>query len=180
RPVPLPSGPVERWADIAGAASVAGFTTAALVSGDVRRAADLTASSVPKAARLGREAFAQEVALTLSKRDVVVLNPSALRVLDRVNTVLIDAELLAEEVGALEAVGHVEGEDDPVLGAAATAMLERRDRAGTARRDENRLEPAERLLATVSWPAGARARYRELNGAGGTVLGFVEGDRLKA
>jgi cation-transporting ATPase I len=47
-------------------------------------------AAAPKAARLGREAFAAQLGRDLANRDVIVLDPSALRHLDRVDTVVVD------------------------------------------------------------------------------------------
>lgn len=62
RPVPLPPGPVERAAERTslGALGVAGGLLAA--TRDPGRAADLLLATVPRAARLGREAFAAMLA----------------------------------------------------------------------------------------------------------------------
>src|SRR5205807_3784073 len=57
---------------------------------DPRRAANTLMAAAPKAARLGREAFAAQLGRDLANRDVIVLDPSALRHLDRVDTVVVD------------------------------------------------------------------------------------------
>jgi cation-transporting ATPase I len=61
---------------------------------DPRRAANALLAGLPKAARLGREAFAAQLVRTLADRDIVVWDRRALRRLDRVSTVVLDAPLL--------------------------------------------------------------------------------------
>jgi cation-transporting P-type ATPase I len=100
RPVPLPAGPVERHGDVVGSAAAAGFAvTAAATGGDLRKAAGVALSTLPKAGRLGREGFATTFGRVLARRGAVVLEPSALRRMDRVDTVVLDADALT--TGAL-------------------------------------------------------------------------------
>lgn len=99
RPVPLPDGPVERHGDVVGAAAAAGFAGTVAVGGGARRAAGVALSTLPKAGRMGREGFATTFGRVLSKRGVVVVEPSALRRMDRLDTVLVDADALT--TGAL-------------------------------------------------------------------------------
>lgn len=96
RPMPVPLGPVERWSDSAAVLSLMGFAVSLAAAQGFGRSADLVLAGVPKAARLGREAYACEVARRLALRDAVVLDPGVLRLLDRIDTVVIDAELLLE------------------------------------------------------------------------------------
>lgn len=100
RSVPLPSGPIERYADRAGLASILGVGGVFLATMDPRRSAAMLLAGMPKAAKLGREAFAAQLGRTLSHRRVVVLDPGVLRRLDRVDTIAIDGSLLLS--------GHVE------------------------------------------------------------------------
>jgi len=94
RPVPFPRGQVERYADITGISAVLGAAAAFAFTTDLRQAASVLLAGMPKAARLGREAFSQRVGHALASNDEVVLDPAALRRLDRVNTVVIDASVL--------------------------------------------------------------------------------------
>jgi cation-transporting ATPase I len=94
RPVPLPSGPVERYADWTGATGLAGAAGAFAFTTNPRKAAAMLLASVPKAGRLGREAFSARVGRVLASHDELVLDPAALRRLDRTDTVVIDAAVL--------------------------------------------------------------------------------------
>ncbi|PVZ05301.1 cation-translocating P-type ATPase [Actinomycetospora cinnamomea] len=118
RPVPLPLGPVERHGDLVGTAAAGGFAaTAAATGGDARKAAGVALSTLPKAGRLGREGFATTFGRVLARRGAVVLEPSALRRLDRVDTVVLDAEALTTGVpmlGDLLALPGPGGVADPL------------------------------------------------------------------
>jgi cation-transporting ATPase I len=94
RPVPLPPGPVEKAAEqiSLGGLAVAGGTLA--VSRDPGRAADVLLSTAPRAARMGREAFASALGYQLSRQGILTVNMPALRRLDRVSAVVIDSSVL--------------------------------------------------------------------------------------
>ncbi|MFC5138214.1 HAD-IC family P-type ATPase [Actinomycetospora rhizophila] len=117
RPVPLPLGPVERHGDQVGMAAAGGFAATAAATGSVRKAAGVALSTLPKAGRLGREGFATTFGRVLAKRGAVVLEPSALRLMDRIDTVVLDAEALTTGVlmlGDLVALPGPDGTVDPL------------------------------------------------------------------
>jgi len=118
RPVPLPAGPVERHGDVVGTAAAGGFAvTAAATGGDVRKAAGVALSTLPKAGRLGREGFATTFGRVLARRGAVVVEPSVLRRMDRLDTVVLDAEALTTGVlmlGDLLALPAPDGAADPL------------------------------------------------------------------
>ncbi|SEG14112.1 cation-transporting ATPase I [Thermomonospora echinospora] len=90
RPVPLPAGAVERmgWSVAAALGATAG--TYALTRNGMR-AQGVLAAGVPRAAWLGREAFAARLGRLLAGRGVLVMDPDVLRQLDRVDRVVVDA-----------------------------------------------------------------------------------------
>ncbi len=95
RPCPLPPGPVERHADRSAVAQ--GFAAAAvgLLTRDPNAAATAAVVTAPRAARNAREAFAATLNRALADRyDVLPLRPEALRLLDRIDAVLIDPRVL--------------------------------------------------------------------------------------
>lgn len=108
RPVPLPYGPVERAAWTIPAALAAATGTFAL-GRDVDRAQGVLAAGVPKAARMGRDAFAAQLGISAGRRDVVVIEPDVLRRLDRVDQVVLDASALRTGELAVEEVVTVSG-----------------------------------------------------------------------
>lgn len=99
RPVPLPEGPIERYTSDAWPVSLGGFAASLLATDDVQRSAAPLLDGIPKAARLGRRAFTSQLTRVLADRGVLVLRPPALDVLDRVDTVVVEAELLVAADG---------------------------------------------------------------------------------
>ncbi|SDX66197.1 cation-transporting ATPase I [Geodermatophilus africanus] len=97
RPVPLPRGPVERLTERAATGSLlaAGGVLAATRSPDLAGRALL--AGVPRAAQAAREAFADQLGVGLGSRGVLVVDPSALRRLDRVTCVVVQTTLLHGE-----------------------------------------------------------------------------------
>lgn len=93
RPVPLPPGPVERYATQGAAAGLAGLVGGLISARPELRVAALASASA-KAARLTKESWACRVARAAADHDVVVVDPRVFRRLDRVDTVVIEAELL--------------------------------------------------------------------------------------
>jgi calcium-translocating P-type ATPase len=98
RPCPLPLGPVETYAEPAALLGLGIAGLALPITGSPRRAAALALASVPKAARVGRESFATGLGRLIARRGAVVLDSAALRRLDRVDTVVLDAEALSPEL----------------------------------------------------------------------------------
>ncbi|HEY8374224.1 MAG TPA: HAD-IC family P-type ATPase [Pseudonocardiaceae bacterium] len=94
RPVPPPPGPVEHVANRAGALALALAGGVLALTRSTQRALGVLISGVPRAAIVGREAFAAQLTTGLARRGFVVLDRRALRMLDRVDTVVLDADLL--------------------------------------------------------------------------------------
>jgi cation-transporting P-type ATPase I len=94
RPIPVPAGPVENVADRTAVIAMAG---AAALFAMTRSAPPVSAAltvGVPKAAVSGREGFAARLGCHLAARGSLVLDRAALRRLDRVDTIVLDAEIL--------------------------------------------------------------------------------------
>ena len=86
----------------------------AALPGNRRRAAQALSIGSPRGTRVGREAYAAELGRLLARRGVVVRDSSALRRLDRIQTVVIDAPVL---ITGRNVIGTVV----PVLGTAEDA-----------------------------------------------------------
>jgi len=97
RPVPLPAGAVERHADRAAAGSLLAAGGLLAATGNADLAGRVLLIGAPKAARSGREAFADTLTAGLSRRGVVVGDPAALRRLDRVDTVVVESTVLHDD-----------------------------------------------------------------------------------
>lgn len=114
RPVPPPGGPIERYADSALVATVAAALATVPLSGRTRDASNVLSAGVPKAARLGREAFAAGTAEFLGRCGVLVVRPESLRLLDRLDCLVIDPNVLATadfELGAVVPTADVPAEE---------------------------------------------------------------------
>ncbi|WP_138635967.1 cation-translocating P-type ATPase [Actinomadura geliboluensis] len=130
RPRPLPDGPVERAARRTALAQLLGSGGILATTRDASAAAEVLLATVPKAARLGREAFAAVLGRDLARRGVVVLDPGALRRLDRVTAVVLDSAVLCDgELRLLSAVSTSAGLDDADVWRAAGEVLAEHGRA---------------------------------------------------
>ncbi|MFA1541965.1 HAD-IC family P-type ATPase [Actinomadura monticuli] len=124
RPCPLPDGPVEKAVNRTALAHLLGAAGVLTATREPSAAADLLLETVPKAARHGREAFAAVLAHDLASRGAVLLDPSALRLLDRVSAVVIDSAVLCDgDLRLLSAVATADGMDDAEVWRAAGAAL---------------------------------------------------------
>ncbi|MGC8513634.1 MAG: HAD-IC family P-type ATPase [Acidimicrobiales bacterium] len=124
RPVPLPDGPVERYADRAVAVgALAGVATLAATRGP-RRAAGVAVGAIPKGTRLGREAFAAHLDRALCERDMLVLDQRALRRLDRVDTVVFDSTLLDTGRWTVNGLRLLSGADPPEVHRHLSALFD--------------------------------------------------------
>jgi cation-transporting ATPase I len=94
RPVAVPPGPVERYADRAGAGSLVAAGVLLAATGSLDAAGRAILVGAPKPPRAAREAFADTLTQELSGRGAVVMRPAALRLLDRVDAVFVDSRVL--------------------------------------------------------------------------------------
>lgn len=172
RPTPLPSGPVERYADGAALASLGAFGMALAVTRSPRRAAAAFVAGLPKAARLGREAFAAHLGRELAQRDVVVLDGTVLRRLDRLDAVVFDADVLVTdrcELGEIDAFG---GPGTSEVRARASALFDPAKPDRVRRRGAWVMGPLPALEALgVVAPRGSATRARTLGRGRAGVLG---------
>ena len=176
RPRPLPGGPIESYTDRASLASLGAFGVTWSISGSPRVASNALLSGMPKAARMGREAFACQMSRLLAGRGVVVLDPGVLRRLDRIDTVVIEAGVLGtgrSELSRAEGIGPwAEG---AVL-RRARGLFQAGRLDAVQRQGRWSLGPLDALECSV--PPGVRARVRSLRQGGGRVLGLARGHEL--
>ncbi|WP_308014983.1 P-type ATPase [Nocardia coffeae] len=108
RPAEIPGGPVERSADESTTGALAGVITTVAGRG-IGDLAGAVALGAPRAARTSRESFAAVASLIMSISGVLTMDPTAWRRFDRLDTLVIDAEILA---GDREIVLDALTEDD--------------------------------------------------------------------
>jgi cation-transporting ATPase I len=176
RPVPLPLGPIERTSERLILASAGASGLAWAVTSNPRRASQLVLAGLPRAARLGREAFAAQLGRALAARGVVVLDPEVLRHLDRVDTVIVDEGVVRT---GRSAVGEVVPLDDvgvEKLQRRAHALFDPDDPHREYGHGRWRLGPIDQLDVAV--PHGAKTPMRRLAAGGQRVLGLVRDNAL--
>ena len=179
RPVALPKGPIETYSDRAGLASLGAMGAVLGVTRDPRRASKLLLAGIPKAATLGREAFAAEFDRLLSQHDVLTMDPQALRRLDRVDTLVIEARTVTSEIWAVADVVGFASDSDPVEITKRTHTLFDRDHPFDERSWRSwRLHPLDQNESVL--PRGAKNRARLLGAGGRKVLGLWKHDTLLA
>jgi cation-transporting P-type ATPase I len=178
RPRPLPSGPVERYADRAALASLGGFGAALAVTRSPRRAAAVFVAGLPKAARLGREAFAAHLGRELAQRDVVV-DGTVLRRLDRIDTVVFDADVLVTgryELGEIRTFG---APDASKVQTRLSVLFDPTDPERVRRSGVWVIGPVRALeMVGVTAPRGSATWARTLGRARGGVVGLGCRDEL--
>ncbi|MFD8462639.1 HAD-IC family P-type ATPase [Streptomyces antimycoticus] len=126
RPTPLPHGPVETCIDRTSLASLSGAGGLLAWTRDPEQAAKALLATVPKAAAMGREAFAARLGDVLARDGVVPMDGTALRLLDRVSAVLIDSRVLCAGRPRLMSVTTVGDLDEAEAWSAAQSVLDRR------------------------------------------------------
>jgi cation-transporting ATPase I len=177
---PLRPGPVEAYADAAAAASVAGVGAALAVTRSPRLAGGVVTASVPKAARHGREAFAARLGRELAARDVVVLDRLALRRLDRIDAVVLDAAVLRSGRMLVHRVRVLEGHDAQRTTSQARALLDPGDPGRVVRRGRWAVGPLEAIAPgdpDVSGRTAVRAWRRAVR-SGRPVVGIAQSGSL--
>ncbi|NJC73690.1 heavy metal translocating P-type ATPase [Planosporangium thailandense] len=182
RPVPLPHGPVERYADRASFLALAAATGVAALVRDRHLARTVLAVATPKAARLSREVFAARLGRALCARRVVPLDATVLRRLDRLDTVVIDSRVLT--TGRFT-IGRVDGVDSNLpaaekssLRARVAGLMDACDPEKVTARNGWTLGPLSKV-ASSRQPA-VRAVADRLRTAGGVTLGLTRGRNLVA
>ncbi|MCC6213762.1 MAG: HAD-IC family P-type ATPase [Polyangiaceae bacterium] len=178
RPVPLPDGPIEQYGDRAWLVSLAGFAVSFATTRSFQRAFAALLGGLPRPARVGRDVFAAELGVLLAGRGALALDPEALRRLDRVDCLVLTADLVARDRARAGAV----------VAAGATTEAEARELA-------ERLFDADAPLAVVTrggWTlgplglleAGTRdelaARAADLAARGALVLGLARRGDVRA
>ncbi len=108
----LPPGPIERYTSQVLAATTGAFGFSFIASRDLARSTVSVFGGTPKPAVAGREAFAADLGRKLAERKVVVMDPAALRLLDRITCVVVPEELLRPRGARVEAIVPIAGFND--------------------------------------------------------------------
>lgn len=118
------AGPVESYVDSAANGSLIAAASALVAGGGTEDAAGAILAGVPRAAHMGRQAFAAVLGRGLANDGQLVLDPGALRRLDRVKVVVIDgAALRGDHRAVLRVHGEAPGWDDDRVYEVVDALL---------------------------------------------------------
>ncbi len=96
RAYPLPNGPIEEYANRAWMVSLTGFLFSFLTTRNLTRASAAIYGGVPKPARYGRDVFGAELSRALASRNILVMDPQALRRLDRTNCLVLAEDIVTQ------------------------------------------------------------------------------------
>ena len=173
RPAPLPDGRLEKVKNASGAVAVASSAaTFALLRSPQRALATLTAG-VPKAGGAGRESFAAQLSTSLANRETLVFDPEVLRRLDRVDSVVLDAESLLTGYHQVEDVVPLREHVDPgPLFGPAAALVDPADPGARRQRGEWSVAPVADFPEMADEILGAAAREES---ASTTILVLCRG-----
>lgn len=111
RAFPLPNGPIEDYANRAWMVSLTGFLFSFLTTRNLRRASAAIYGGVPKPAQVGRDVFSAELSRALAQRNILVMDPSALRRLDRTNCLVLAEDVVTQSHFKLHEFACVEEYD---------------------------------------------------------------------
>ncbi|MFC4534311.1 cation-translocating P-type ATPase [Sphaerisporangium dianthi] len=145
RPVPMPYGPIERYADGLSVGALASYGATSIISRDQERALAMLIAQTPKAARLGRDAFVSAIGRAVARRGGLILHRDAVRAMDRVGTVVFDAEVLTMPSWTLHeviALSRDSGVDADELHARVYTLLEGADITRRREQGDWAAEPA--------------------------------------
>ncbi|WP_293346798.1 cation-translocating P-type ATPase [Mycobacterium sp.] len=118
------AGPIESYVDSAANGALIAAASALVAGGGTEDAAGAIEAAVPRAAHMGRQAFAAVLGRGLANSGQLVLDPGALRRLDRVKVVVIDgAALRGDHRAVLRVHGDAPGWDDDRVYEVADALL---------------------------------------------------------
>ncbi|MER7130485.1 cation-translocating P-type ATPase [Streptosporangium saharense] len=156
RTAPMAHSPVERFERLASPAALGVSVLTHVVSGSHERGLAMMIAATPSAAKTGREAFSSAVGRTLARRGAVVLDSHALRRMDGLSTVILDAELLLTGSWTIERVVPLaEGIDLGELNALLPGLLDATDPGAHRERGHWVAEP-------VKLPAAQAREWRSL------------------
>ena len=124
RPAPLPAGPIESFAEKAIYGTLGAFGIGLTGTGSLAAAAAPLVGGTPRPAHVGRQAFSAWLGRSLAARGIVVLDPTSLRRLDRVDTVVVDGRLIVTGCSELGTIVPLGAEPLGDLGERAAALFD--------------------------------------------------------
>ncbi|MEU9842821.1 hypothetical protein AB0C69_26795 [Actinomadura sp. NPDC048032] len=171
----LRDGPPERHAARMLSVGLGGLVLGGLLTGSARRALDVGVAAASKAPRAAREVFAAELAARLAGRGVLPLDPAALRHLDRIDTVVLDADVLQAADLVVDEVAVLADTPEAEVARRVHALLAPEALDEVREADGWSLGPVARVLPGGEVPA----EVRDLPGSG-PVLALASRSRRRS
>ncbi|HET7542452.1 MAG TPA: cation-transporting P-type ATPase [Polyangiaceae bacterium] len=178
RPRALPRGPIEEYADRAWIVSLGGFGVSFLTTRSVQRAVAALFGGLPRPARLGRDAFAADLGRALAKRQTLVLDPEVLRKLDRVDCLVLQADLVARDRFEIRKLVVSTEVDESEVRPLIQQLLDVQRPIDIKRKGEHTLAPLGVLDVAV--PPELAQHTPALGARGGLVFGLMRESALIA
>ncbi len=178
RPVPIPRGPIEDYADRAWAVALGGFGVSFLSTRSVQRAFGALFGGLPRPAKLGREVFSSNLSRLLAERQMLVLRRDALRRLDRVDCLVLQGDLMPGGAAAVGRIAFCQDVDEVGAKKAVSDLFNPDAPLEIHERDGYRLAPLGRL--DVGLPASMRDEAHRLSESGELVVALDRNGQLLA
>ncbi|HEX8007363.1 MAG TPA: hypothetical protein VF482_13130, partial [Trebonia sp.] len=124
RPREYPAGPVERYVSRVAVGTLPAAAGVLAATRDLGSASEAINATLPTAARRGREGFAAMLGRGLARRGMISLDRSALRRLDRISAIVIDAAVLVSGQPRVLSASADEAGQDAALWQAASGALQ--------------------------------------------------------
>ncbi|HVI00511.1 MAG TPA: cation-transporting P-type ATPase [Enhygromyxa sp.] len=182
RPGAAPRGPIEHYTSRALAATMGAFGFSFIASRDLAGSTASVFGGMPKPALAGREAFAADLGHALARHGVIVMDPKALRALDRIDAIVVEARSLRPRGVRVDDIVSVNGFNERDARRNTMRMLDMAD--VTVIRDDGkwRLGPIDKLRRArlVAASAEIERQIAVFRKPGGLVLGLEHKGELAA
>ncbi|WP_433088280.1 HAD-IC family P-type ATPase [Dactylosporangium sp. CA-052675] len=179
RPEELPDGPIERYTRRVSTVTLLAAAAATQLPAGLRRASRLLMAGAPTPVHAGREAFAGGLGRLLAQRGVLVRDRAALRRLDRIDTVVIDAAVLTGGRRVITHVVPVHGSVEAAWEAAARLFDDGSPRPG-AQAEAGGWALTEARHTDAAIPEAVLADARSHDGKRGTLYALTRDGGLVA
>ncbi|MFO7565759.1 MAG: HAD-IC family P-type ATPase [Enhygromyxa sp.] len=182
RPGPEPRGPIEHYTSRALAATAGAFGLSFVASRDLAGSTASVFGGVPKPALAGREAFAADLGHAFARHGMVVMNPEALRALDRISVVVVKAHSMRPRGVRVEGIAAVNGFNERDARRNTMRMLDMNEVTTIHEDGKWRLGPIDELRRGRLVPASAvvEQQIAALRKPGAVVLGLEHEGELAA
>jgi cation-transporting ATPase I len=182
RPGPELRGPIEHYTSRALAATVGAFGFSFVASRDLAGSTASVFGGVPKPALAGREAFAADLGHALARHGTLVMDPKVLRVLDRIDAVVVEARSLRPRGVRVEGIVAVGGFNERDARRNTMRMLDMADVTAVREDGKWRLGPIAALRRKRPVPASEEVERQivALRKPGALVLGLEHRGELAA